>query len=50
MHSSTMVAVPEEGGVALFFLLFVFFIVIVGVVLLAFPPNAMAEWLTKSKK
>jgi len=34
---------------ALFFLIFIFLIVILAVVLLAFPPNAIAEWLTKGK-
>ena len=31
------------------FLLVIFFVVILAVVLLAFPPNAIAEWLTKGK-
>jgi cbb3-type cytochrome oxidase subunit 3 len=35
---------------ALFFLLFVFFIVLVALVLWAFPPTRIAEWLTGKKK
>jgi hypothetical protein len=33
---------------ALFFLLFVFFIVIAAIVLFAFPPHRIAEWLGRS--
>jgi hypothetical protein len=36
--------------VALFFLLLMFFIAILAVVLMAFPPQRIAEWLTKEKK
>jgi hypothetical protein len=40
----------QEIPLALFFLLMVFFIVIMAIVLVAFPPQRIAEWLTKSKK
>jgi hypothetical protein len=33
---------------ALFFLLFVFFVVIAAIVLFAFPPHRIAEWLGRS--
>jgi hypothetical protein len=36
--------------VALVILLFVFLVVILAVVLVAFPPQRIAEWLTKSAK
>jgi hypothetical protein len=35
---------------ALAFLLLVFLFVIAAIVLAAFPPHRMAEWLTKGKK
>jgi len=35
---------------ALFFLLLVFFIVLIAIVLAAFPPTKVAEWLTGKKK
>lgn len=35
---------------ALFFLLVVLFIVLVAIVLAAFPPTRIAEWLTGKKK
>jgi hypothetical protein len=35
---------------ALAALLLVFFIAIVAIVLVAFPPQRIAEWLTKDKK
>jgi hypothetical protein len=36
--------------VALFFLLLVLFVVLVAIVLAAFPPTRVAEWLTGKKK
>jgi cbb3-type cytochrome oxidase subunit 3 len=35
---------------ALFFLLLVLFIVILAVVFMAFPPQRVAEWLTRGSK
>lgn len=40
----------SSSTMALVFLLLVFFIVLVAIVLWAFPPTVIAEWLTGKKK